>query len=160
MNSNLEIINPPNLLKSKVKDGGPGAIDADTLARAEVAVAGLTDQYLEWVAKDLDKITSAYTELSSPDGDLATKLDDVFQISHDIKGQGGSFGYDLMTVIGNQLCRLIENSKPENSKLVEGIGVHINSMKLVIAQNIKGDGGKVGDKILSGLDLVYKKTTA
>jgi len=159
MNDNLEIINPPNLLKSKVKDGGPGAIDASTLERAEAAVAGLTDQYLDWVAKDLDKITAAYSELGSASDDLPEKLNGIFQISHDIKGQGGSFGYDLMTVIGNQLCRLIENSKPDNAKLIEGIGVHIDSMKLVIAQNIKGDGGKTGDKILSGLDLVYKKTT-
>lgn len=160
MNKKLEIINPPNLLKSKVKDGGPGAIDAESLARAEAAIANLKGQYLEWAVKDLEKISIAYEALNLSDGDLATKLNKIYDISHDIKGQGGSFGYDLMTTIGNQLCRLIEYSDPNHATLIEGIGVHIDSMKLVIAQDIKGDGGPTGDKILSGLDLIFKKATS
>ena len=35
----------------------------------------------------------------------------VFQIFHDIKGQGGGFGYDRIIVLGNDLCRLIEDKR-------------------------------------------------
>jgi len=156
----MEIINPPNLLKAKVKTGGPGAVDAATLERAEAAVANLTDQYLDWVVQDLDRIGKAYEELESAgEESIPDKLEAVFQISHDIKGQGGSFGYDMMTSVGNQLCRLIEHADSANPKLIEAIGVHVETMKLVIAQQIKGNGGKVGEQMLFGLEQIFKKTT-
>jgi hypothetical protein len=39
----VEIINPPNTVKSKVRVGGPGAVDASTLDCAEQAIAGMAD---------------------------------------------------------------------------------------------------------------------
>lgn len=160
MSDELEIINPPNLLKSKVKAGGPGAVDAETLNRAEAAIANMTDQYLDWVVNDLDRIASAFNALKdAADDDKAEILESIFQVSHDIKGQGGSFGYDLMTAVGNHLCRLIEHAEPGNPKLIEAIEVHIDTLKLVIAQNIKGTGGPAGEQMLAGLEQIFKKTT-
>lgn len=49
----MEIINPPNTLKTKVKKGGPGAINPAMLEKAEQVLAGLSDSYLEWVQQDL-----------------------------------------------------------------------------------------------------------
>ena len=50
---------------------------------------------------------AAYKALAAATGDRKAEAEQVFQIAHDIKGQGGSFGYDLMTLIANELCRLI-----------------------------------------------------
>ena len=160
MNNETEIIHPPNLLKAKVKTGGPGAVDSATLDRAEAAIANLADQYLDWVVQDLDRIGKAYEEYKSAEAEaVPEKLEAIFQVSHDIKGQGGSFGYDMMTSVGNQLCRLIEHVDATNPKLSDAIGVHIETMKLVIAQQIKGNGGKVGEQMLTGLEQIFKKTT-
>ncbi len=161
MSEELEIINPPNLLKSKVKTGGPGAVDAETLGRAEAAIANMADQYLEWVVQDIERISKAFEELKAADTESTpAKLEVIFQVAHDIKGQGGSFGYDMMTSVGNQLCRLIEHADPTNPKLTEAVGVHIETLKLVIAQRIKGNGGKVGEQMLMGLEQIFKKTTS
>ncbi len=35
----VEVITPPDTLKKKVKTGGPGAVDLDTLNRAEAVIA-------------------------------------------------------------------------------------------------------------------------
>ncbi len=161
MSNDLEFITPPNLLKSKVKSGGPGAVDAATLDRAEAAIADMTDQYLDWVEQDLIKIARAYEDLKNTEqDDISEKLQKVFQVAHDIKGQGGSFGYDLMTSVGNYLCRLIEYSEPTNPKLREAVGVHIATLKLIIAQRIKGDGGEAGHQMLKGLQKIFDKTTS
>jgi len=90
----LEIINPPNALKQKVGTGGPGAVDLEALERAEQVIAGMTDSYLEWVVEDLKKIEAAYNALASASGDGREEMQAVFQVAHDIKGQGGSFGYE------------------------------------------------------------------
>ena len=156
----LEIINPPNTLKSKVKIGGPGAISMDMIEKAEKVLAGLSDNYLDWVQEDLKNISAAFDELKAGRGDQKKVLDSIFRMSHDMKGQGGSFGYNLMTAVGNELCRMIEKlPTPITPAHIEAIGVHVDSMKLIISQKIKGDGGKTGAAILAGLQKVSTKLT-
>lgn len=153
----LEVINPPNALKEKVGTGGPGAVDLEALERAEQVIAGMTDSYLEWVAEDLKKMDEAFARLQAATGDRKEEMDAIFQVSHDIKGQGGSFGYDLMTAIGNELCRLIEKLETVGPAEIEAIKLHIDSLKLVIGQDMKGQGGKEGERILAGLQQVCDK---
>jgi len=157
----LEIINPPNTLKSKVSTGGPGAVDMQALERAEQVIASMADSYLEWVHEDLKKITDAYDVLAKGEGDQKTNLEAVFQVSHDIKGQGGSFGYDLMTALGNELCRLIEklDHAPGPSE-ISAVKIHIDAMKLVIQNRMSGDGGKEGKAVLMGIQKVCDKLLA
>ncbi|MDA0998367.1 MAG: Hpt domain-containing protein [Proteobacteria bacterium] len=153
----LEIINPPNTLKSKVREGGPGAVDMATLERAEAAIAGMTDSYLEWVLEDLKKLGAAFVNLKAASGERKAEADAVFQIAHDIKGQGGSFGYDLMTVVGNELCRLLEKVPSIGNPEVEAVRVHIEAMKLIIQNKIKGDGGPAGQALVGGIRKVGEK---
>ena len=157
----LKIINPPNTLKSKVKTGGPGSIDMAMIEKAEQVLSSLSDNYLEWVQEDLKNIATTFGELKAGGGDEKQIIDTIFRISHDIKGQGGSFGYNLMTAVGNELCRMIEKMpKPIGPAHIDAIGVHIDTMKLIIAQKLKGDGGQVGTAMLSGLQKVSDKLTA
>ncbi len=153
----LEIIEPPNPLKDKVGTGGPGAVDAAALERAERVIENLSDNYLEWVEEDLKKIEVAYEALKAADGDRKAELEAVFQVSHDIKGQGGSFGFNLMTAVGNELCRLIEKLETAGDPEIEAIGLHIDAMKLIITERMKGEGGKPGEKMLLGLRQVCDK---
>lgn len=156
----LEIINPPNALKQKVGTGGAGAVNMEALERAEQVISGMTDSYLDWVAEDLVKIDKAYAALRDASGDRKEEMNGVFQIAHDIKGQGGSFGYDLMTAIGNELCRFIEKTDKSGPGEIEAIKLHIDALKLVIAEDMKGNGGKAGEQMLSGLQKICDKLVA
>jgi len=153
----MEIINPPNTLKSKVREGGPGAVDLATLERAENVIAQMADSYLEWVQEDLVRMDSAYKALAAAAPPRKKESEQVFQIAHDIKGQGGSFGYDLMTVIANELCRLIERQDDFGDAEVQAIKVHIDAMKLVIQNLMKGDGGANGQALVDGIRQVGDK---
>ena len=157
MAKEAEIINAPNQLKNKVSVGGPGAVDADVLARAEMVITEMADQYLDWVKVDLEKLQAAYADLAAAGPGAKDEVTRVFEVAHDMKGQGGSFGYDLITIIGNQVCRIIERSDTIGAAEIEAIGVHVNTMKLVITEEMKGDGGDSGKKILLGLEKVYEK---
>ena len=156
----LEVINPPNVLKEKVGNDGMGAIDLEAVEKAEKVIASLADSYLDTVAEDLRKIDEAFEKLKAATGGRKEELMGVFQESLNLKGQGGSFGYDLMTAIGNELCRLIEKLDKAGPKEVEAIKLHIDSMKLVIGNDIKGTGGDAGEKMLAGLQQVCDKLLA
>lgn len=152
------LIKAPTTLNKKVTIGGPGAVDAAALERAEQVITKLAVNYLDWAREDLAKLQSALVKLKSGEGDMSENLDAVFQLSHDIKGQGGSFEYNLMTIIGNQLCRYIEHLGGEaTAPQIEVIEIHVNALHAVIKQKLKGDGGPVGDQLLSGLEMVFEK---
>lgn len=152
----MEIINPPNTLRSKVRRGGPGAVDPAVLERAEKVIASMADSYLEWVQEDLKRLQGAYDQLVAAK-DVAGRrqaLEIVFQVAHDMKGQGGSFGYDLITAIGNELCRMIERIDEPGPAVVEAVKVHVDSIHLVIQDRITGDGGDQGRAMLVGIRQV------
>ena len=152
-----QVIRPPQTLQNKVDKGGPGAVDLDALAKAEDVIANLADDYLTWVQEDLARLEAAYAEMEKGEGDPKELLDNVFQIAHDMKGQGGSFGYDLMTAIGDQLCRLVEKMDKITPREVGMVRVHIDAMRVIIVKELKGDGGEEGRKLLMGLSLVGDK---
>lgn len=156
-----EFIQPPDTLKSKVQVT-EGGVDLDALEKAESLIAGLQDSYLEWVEGDLEKLQSSYQEADAAEGaERRAKLEAVFSVAHDVKGQGGSFNYHLMTSIGNSLCRFIEKLPEQVSRgQMEVVKVHIDSMRLVIAQRLEGEGGKAGANLLRGLDAVINKVTS
>ena len=153
-----ELIAPQGTLQSKVTVGGPGAVDPATLERAEAVIADLADDYLEWVQEDLARIQTAYEALKA-DPNKET-LDKVFQIAHDMKGQGGSFGFDLMTAVGNQLCRLSERVEKIGPREVSMVQVHIDAMRAIITNRMKGDGGAAGGALLDGLAQIVAKIEA
>jgi len=152
-----QIIRPPQTLQSKVEKGGPGSVDLDALAKAEAVIANLADDYLDWVQEDFVRLEAAYEDLKT-DGANAQKIDALFQIAHDMKGQGGSFGYDLMTAIGDHLCRLVEGFEKVGPRELGMIRVHIDAMRVVITKALKGDGGNEGRQLLMGLSLVVEKS--
>ncbi len=153
----VQVIKPPSTLKAKVKTGGPGAVNPEVLERAEAVIASLSENYLEWVEEDLKKLDAEMAKLKAEPDKGREFLDRIFQISHDIKGQGGSFGYRMMTIIGDQLCRLVEKMDEAGPSEIKVIDLHIDALKMVIAKRMEGDGGAEGEALFSGLDKVVAK---
>jgi len=127
-------------------------LDQEMVAKAEAVIAGLKGAYLDWVTEDLRRLEVLYAEVSA--AELKTRgplMQQVFTIAHDVKGQGGSFGYDLMTAVGNQLCRFIEAREdwPDGSLLL--IRKLLDAMTLVLAEGLEGDGGAMGTALLADL---------
>jgi len=152
-----ELINVPNLVQAKVTVGGPGAVTPEVLAQAEAIVSNMTDDYLEWVKGDLGALRRAFENLKSGGGNGREQLDAMFRIVHDMRGQGGSFGYKLITVIGNQLCHLLGGLEEAGPAEIEAIGVYIEAMNMVIARDMYGDGGPEAEQMLKGLEKVGAK---
>ncbi|MEO5374668.1 MAG: Hpt domain-containing protein [Alphaproteobacteria bacterium] len=154
-----EFIVPPNRIKSKVTYNDSG-VDMAALARAEQVIANLQGNYLQWVEDDLTNLQAAYEKARAEPDNRKRHLDEVFRIAHDVKGQGGSFGYHLMTIIANQLCRTIEKYDATRDDVLEVVKLHIHALRLVISQRMEGDGGAAGASLVKGLEAVISKVAA
>ncbi len=153
----VSFIKAPDTLKGKIGIGGPGAVDLDALARAEEVIASMSGNYLEWAEDDLQKLDEAIAKLDADRSNCKTHLNRIFQISHDIKGQGGSFGYHMMTILGSQLCHFVEELENVSDNDIKAIRLHVDAMKMVISKRMEGDGGAEGEVLFSGLDKVVAK---
>lgn len=158
---NPQIIKPPSQLADKVTVS-PGGVNAEALERAEQVIAGLQDSYLEWVEEDLKRLQAAYDQADSAlaaDQDPGPGLKALFEVAHDMKGQGGSFDYHLITQVGTYLCRFLEKIEPPaRRRHLEVAKVHVDTMRLIIAQRLSGDGGQAGRNLIRGLEAVLDKS--
>ncbi len=152
-----QYIYPPNTLKNKVTVDA-GSVDLVAIEQAERAIMDMKGDYLEWVVEDIEKLQGAYDKAVADSANRAAAQEDIYGFTHDIKGQGGSFGYPLMTAVGNHLCKFIEGVDGTLSDAqLEVVKVHIDTMRLVIMEKMEGDGGKAGEKLLKGLVAVITK---
>ena len=76
----------------------------------------------------------------------------LYRLSHDLKGLGGTFNYELVTSIGESLCGVVANvDMPDDRYLQRHILAHVTALKAVRQFDLKGDGGGEGEKLLSTL---------
>ncbi len=124
----------------------------ETLARAEEATTALRANYTEWARIDVDH-TQALLDAAKkgPEG-RREKLDLLYAAMHNIKGQGTSFGYPLVTRLGKSLCRLIAPSRALDDAGLKIAQAHLDALKLVLDQKIAGTGGEVGEKLAARLE--------
>ncbi|HIJ38328.1 MAG TPA: Hpt domain-containing protein [Rhodospirillaceae bacterium] len=151
------IIEVSNLLKAKVSYG-PGGVDAKKLEETEAMIRGLQSEYVVWVLDDLKKLqVSLEAALMAGTDDRAAPVRQIFETAHDMKGQGGSFDYGLMTQVSAQLCSFIDSRTIYSDQDMEVIRLHVDALRLVIAQKMVGDGGGGGKGLLRGLQAVISK---
>ena len=115
----------------------------------------LEETYVQWTAEALATMRSLIEKLQEGAGDPGPLLDEIYGISHNIKGMGTSFGYPLMTDIGTSLCaylRQVKNDKLEVSH--DALDVHMKAMDTVFGNRIRGDGGASGKRLNERLTSV------
>lgn len=153
-----EFIAPPSTLKDKVGDAPLSAADLRAIERAEEVIVKLSEKYVEVAGADLAELQAAAAKFQSDPANRSRHLTRLFHVSHDMKGQGGSFGFPLITIIANQLCRFIEKLGTDLGEgEVEVIMLHVNALKVVISNQMKDAETKEAKALLKGLELVIAK---
>ena len=152
-NGAYQVITPPNKLKAKV--GLSKGIDSKMLERAQALVDGMSGDFVERAAEEAGNILT----LADSTGD--DKADDrvvqIFRIGHELKGQGGTFGYPLISTIGGSLCRYIESVADHKRVDLEIVRAHALALRAVAVNRITGEGGTIEKQILGELNRLLKK---
>ena len=142
-----EEIVPATPLAAKVTLGR--GIDQENLARAEAAVAALAVDYLVWAEQDVSRMREMTGGLAArPD---RAAIDRLYAAAHDVKGQGGSFGYPLVTAIGSSLCRALKHLQAVDARALAAIEAHLDAITLVLTQRLVGMQGERGAGLVGQL---------
>jgi chemotaxis protein histidine kinase CheA len=143
---------PANSNKPDAEETGEGTI-SDAVARAEAAVANLAQDYATWALADVARARAVLAAAIDDPAGRAPHVETLFRVGHDLKGQGTSFGYPLVTKIGHSLCVLTRDRfRHYESTHLDLAKSHLDAIDLILTKGIKGEGGRVGAELVGKLE--------
>jgi len=152
------IIRPPSKdLAEPDEDAPPAADEEEMLRRAEAALESLKDEYPQWVEQHIVALETECGKLRQGDGEGATALAAMADVAHDVKGEGTTYGYPLMTALGGSLYRFVADLTACNAVQLDIMEKHVSAMRAVIRGRIEGDGGALGREIIGSLERAVAK---
>ena len=126
-------------------------INADTIRRAEEAVGKLADQYRGWVRGDIEKLRAclAAAEAGGDARDDAYKQ--IRAIAHDMRGQGTTFGYPLVTRIAKSISQTLKDL-PGDGDADAALIAHVDAVETIIEQDVADAAGAAAGEIVATLE--------
>jgi chemotaxis protein histidine kinase CheA len=161
--ADVEFIQIPNTLRKAKIGNGPGKLDKTLLANAEKAIEAFGEGFSDWIQDDIDAMEAARLRLSQGE-DAERALADLYRIALDLKGQGASFGYDVVSAVGASLTDFLDPVREGKTNLsplqLDVVTAHVGAIRAVISEGLKDDGGATGQALLNGLARIVAKAHA
>jgi chemotaxis protein histidine kinase CheA len=121
-------------------------INADTIRRAEEAVGKLASQYRDWVRSDLVKLRDSLATAQAGGEARDGAYREIRRIAHDLRGQGTTFGYPLVTRIAQSVSQTVKE-RADGADIDAQLSAHFDAIAAVIEGDIadarSGDAAKV-----------------
>jgi len=128
----------------------------DALEKASQALSEMASDYIVWAQDDYNRLSQTASELAT-DPDSKTSIDAVHRIAHDMKGQGGTFGYPLITLVLNNLCLYLDARQKVDADDLKIINLHIEFVNVIISNRLKEKGGEMGEQVIEGMRKIVMK---
>ncbi|BCW87972.1 hypothetical protein sos41_11090 [Alphaproteobacteria bacterium SO-S41] len=126
----------------------PLADEEPDYAEAEAALAALAEQYPTYASADVTEMKTHLAAIESHLKSAAAACESLFAVAHNVKGQGASFGYELMTELGEALCGAIRDRSTLAPEEIEAIRTILAACDTVLTERLTGEGGARGRQLL------------
>ena len=139
------VITQPNPLRKVLRRVEEKDMD-DPVGRAEQALAGLSGEFKQWMAVEVNRLSAAYAAVRK-NGFTVEARDELFRAAHDIKGDAATFGYPPAAAIAESLCRVVEHAPDLEKVPAELFSHHINAIQAIVHENTKLDSLSVSSEL-------------
>jgi len=161
--SGVWVFKLPNLLKRKLTakfSTGTQSIDPVLMEAATAHVQRMAVDYADWVEGLVSELEGCYRDATETPSVALAKLERMNRIAHELRGGGSTFDYPLISVFGKSLFDHtegyadLERIEPERLDLIKA---HIDAIRTVMKQKIRGNGGKIGREVRAILDKAVER---
>lgn len=151
-----------NALKEKVggSDKSTGQLPLAVLEEADEMLGRDADTFKDWMVNYLRSIIQACRKASSVPlrGRSAMRIK-INELAHELRGQGGIFGYQLVSEAAEMLFQITAEGNKLDDDALQLVQAHLDLMNRVFIDDITGDGGATGQVLLGELrEQVARKT--
>ena len=124
MSKKDNLIDPPKRVSEKVPQfGGPSPEAA--IRRALNLSAEIVDSYEGWAVDDLQALWREHEDFPKGQPVPKEQITKIFDIAHETRGQGGTFGYPLVSLIADSLCKFVEPKNSLNTEQMNIVQLHL-----------------------------------
>jgi HPt (histidine-containing phosphotransfer) domain-containing protein len=148
-----EVITPENKLRKMVKVTPQRPGEVDPVARAEKSLADLSTEFSSWMNTECERLDQARRDIATGGFTPANK-DAVFRAAHDIKGEAATFGYPLVAVAADSLCRLIEHTPDVTRIPVKLVDQHVDAVRAIHREYSRSDAKELAATLTKRLRAV------
>lgn len=154
------MIMPDYTLKKKIGIEVPAEllINPLTVAQSQDEIQKVQDEFIKTMMRDVDALQTSYnTLIISPDN--ADKLvRNIRDAAESIKSRAGIFGYLRATEVASQLYNFCRRYYDRNNKYhLIILEKHIQTLAVIFAGKVTGDGGEIGAELMRDLARLIQK---
>lgn len=150
----------PNSLKDKVAGlgaEGPGEMPMALLEEAEAELERAALDFTEWALGYLAKLSTLCDDALTNPSRRPKHFGEINLLAHELRGQGGTFGYPLVSIFGKMLYDATGEGCRKDDTAVEIVKHHIDAMRAVLRDKVAGDGGDLGRDLIESLKAAIRR---
>jgi chemotaxis protein histidine kinase CheA len=117
----------------------------------------LASQFVDWTSDAVVELRQIVNDLSEFSPRSSDAVNRIYDLTHNIKGMGASFEFDLMTTVGTSLCGYLKGIKADNPVSVRVLEAHTRTFEVVLQHRITGDGGSQGEALQVRLQAIIQE---
>ena len=141
-----EIITPPNKLRRVVSTVSSPNPNDDPVARAEQALAQLSDEFSTWMDAECRRLDRARHQVKAV-GFTKVTCEVLFLAAHDIKGEAATFGFPWVASLAESLSRLIEHTPDMHRIPLTLVDQHVDAIRAIIRESARPDVVSIADTL-------------
>lgn len=148
-------IRPPGITAATAKAASPGGMTVKALVAAgEKVIVAEEQRYSAARDEDLAVLGALFERLKQANLPDPNTVGQIYYRSAGLKSMGQTFGFPLLTSAGDSLCRMLWKMPDEKTNApltIQAIEAHVKTMRLIVDQSIRHDGGDTGANLIAGL---------
>lgn len=144
-----KIIKVENIL---IKKAGFGEISENLITRSENLIINNNIDFKQIALPILSRLRLVINHAKSHPEEIEVINQELINPVMELKANGSMFKYDLVGQLASVMLSFLEHIKQFNNDALEIIDAHEKTLTLIVAKEIKGDGGQLGKQLLSELE--------
>ncbi len=128
----------------------------EMLNQAQAVIQQSRQDFIAWIKEDVLFMQELLEQLQETTWD-AKLLDQFMRLVLQVKARAGTFGYPLASEIARRLYVFCEEGYRAKADHMLVVRKHTEGLRVVIHNNIEGDGGQVGRELLATLSKLAEK---
>lgn len=145
----------PNRLREKAGGAGgtgKGRLPFSALSEADGTLQRNAFEFHDWAQGYLSVMSRICEKALVLSEEKRRKpFEKINEIAHELRGQGGTFGYPLITSVGKMLYGITGFACSTDDVAIRIVKAHIDIMRVVFRDKITGDGGEIGQELIKTL---------
>lgn len=146
----------PKTIRERI--GKDFEFDEAAIAEAQRELEEWSEDFVDWTKTHIEKLDQAIAKCSNAGmRERRDVLNDINQHAHELRGLGGTFGFPLVTEVSMTLFELTLGKVKPTDECIAFVKTHIDTLRAIIRENVRGEGGPVGQELVRELTVMNKE---